>query len=164
MVFSLQEKGNFSRMAIIEKLGISRSTFFRTLSDLRCYLQEQRPYLELVTDTEKDVYVLRQISCRWPLCFILGFILGARKNLALFYLRITEVKKDQAKPGLKVINDELFRVEERPVVLNHVFATIHTNRVGITFLIGVSIAVNFIDIDVAFVMSFDENLAKSRVF
>ena len=61
MVFSLQENGFFSRKMIIERLNISRSTFFRALSDLRCYLQEQRPYLELELDSERDVYVLKQV-------------------------------------------------------------------------------------------------------
>lgn len=61
MVFSLQENGFFSRKMILEHLNISRSTFFRALSDLRCYLQEQRPYLELELDSERDVYVLRQV-------------------------------------------------------------------------------------------------------
>lgn len=58
MVFSLQEKGSFSKDDIMSHLGISRSTFFRSLSDVRCYLQEHRPYLEITLDEDKDSYVI----------------------------------------------------------------------------------------------------------
>ncbi len=60
MMFSLQENGSFSKTAIMNQLGISRSTFFRSLSDLRCYLQERRPYMELCLDTDRDMYMLLQ--------------------------------------------------------------------------------------------------------
>lgn len=60
MMFSLQEKGSFTRASVINKLGISRSTFFRALSDLRCYLLERRPYLELTLDPEHDAYQLEK--------------------------------------------------------------------------------------------------------
>ena len=62
MVFSLQEKGSFSKEDIMSRLGISRSTFFRSLSDVRCYLQEHRPYLELSLDMEKENYILLEPS------------------------------------------------------------------------------------------------------
>ena len=58
MMFSLQEKGSFSRDELLSGLHISRSTFFRALSDVRCYLQEHRPYLELSLDLGKDAYAL----------------------------------------------------------------------------------------------------------
>jgi len=60
MMFSLQENGSFSKTAIMSQLNISRSTFFRSLSDLRCYLQEQRPYLELFLNPDDETYVLRE--------------------------------------------------------------------------------------------------------
>ena len=58
MMFSLHEKGSFSRSELLSSLNISRSTFFRALSDVRCYLQEHRPYLELSLDLGKDAYAL----------------------------------------------------------------------------------------------------------
>ena len=57
MMFSLQECGSFSRTQLMSHLNISRSTFFRALSDLRCYLQEHRPYLELYLDPQNETYV-----------------------------------------------------------------------------------------------------------
>ena len=60
MVFSLQEKGSFAEADIMDGLGISRSTFFRSLSDLRCYLQEQRPYMEIAYDSKKGTYSIRK--------------------------------------------------------------------------------------------------------
>ena len=56
MVFSLQEKGSFTESGITSELGISRSTFFRSLSDFRCYLQERRPWLEVEFDSDKGNY------------------------------------------------------------------------------------------------------------
>ena len=58
MVFAIQEKGYFSEDEIVDETGVSRSTFFRCLSDLRCYLQEHRPYMEIVHDPKKETYVL----------------------------------------------------------------------------------------------------------
>lgn len=60
MVFALQEKGHFTEAGIISELRISRSTFFRCLSDLRCYLQERRPFEEIVYDDTKGVYRLEK--------------------------------------------------------------------------------------------------------
>ena len=56
MVFSLQEKGYFTESEITSELGISRSTFFRSLSDLRCYLMERKPWLEVDFDSSKGTY------------------------------------------------------------------------------------------------------------
>ena len=56
MVFSLQEKGYFTELEITSELEISRSTFFRSLSDLRCFLMERRPWLEIDFDSGDGVY------------------------------------------------------------------------------------------------------------
>ena len=62
MFFLTQEKGYFSEAMIVKNLGVSRSTFFKSLSEFRCYLQECRPYYELVYDKEKNVYRLQHVS------------------------------------------------------------------------------------------------------
>ena len=64
MVFDLQEKGYFCKSEIQERFNISRSTFFRSLSDLRCFLLEQRPYIDLEFDPEKDTYVLQKVDAK----------------------------------------------------------------------------------------------------
>lgn len=58
MMVSLWSKGSFKEGPIKEELSVSRSTFFRGLSDLRCYLAEHRPYVELIYDEEKGAYRL----------------------------------------------------------------------------------------------------------
>lgn len=64
MAFLLEEKGYFTEEEIVEETGVAPSSFFLSLSDFRCFLQEHRPYLELVFDRAKRHYVLRQISWR----------------------------------------------------------------------------------------------------
>ena len=58
MAFSLMEGKGFSEASIRDELNISRSTFFRSLSDLRCYLMEHRPYQELQYDDATKMYSL----------------------------------------------------------------------------------------------------------
>jgi len=58
MLFCLQEKGCFSEEQIKDELDVSRSSFFRAISEFRCYLQEYKPYLELIYDEEKGRYRL----------------------------------------------------------------------------------------------------------
>lgn len=63
MVFLLTEQKSFSAEKVMEDLDISRSSFFRALSDFRCYLQEFRPEIDLVLDEKKGVYRLFQYRC-----------------------------------------------------------------------------------------------------
>lgn len=58
MSFLLKEKGKFTEKQIREDLDISRSSFFRALSDFRCYLAENRCFDELVYDSDKSEYYL----------------------------------------------------------------------------------------------------------
>ena len=58
MFFALQEKGSFTEKETMEELDISRSTFFRALSDFRCYLMEHRSWESLEFDSEKNNYYL----------------------------------------------------------------------------------------------------------
>ena len=58
MLFRLMEKKCFTAEKIMEDLDISRSSFFRALSDFRCYLLEYHPDIELEFDGEKNVYYL----------------------------------------------------------------------------------------------------------
>ena len=61
MAFELFENGGFTEKGVIEKLEISRTSFFRGLSDFRCYLMEFRPWVELIFDTTKSCYTLRKL-------------------------------------------------------------------------------------------------------
>ena len=56
MMFALEDKGMFVEKDIMYATGCSRSSFFRALSDLRCYLQEQRPWEELDYDNDRKAY------------------------------------------------------------------------------------------------------------
>ena len=58
MHYLLIERGFFKENQIRSDLNISRSTFFRALSDFRCYLAENRPSEELLYDSENDSYRL----------------------------------------------------------------------------------------------------------
>jgi len=58
LAFTLLEQGSFKRSDIIKQGNLSRSTFARGVADLRCYLQEYRPYLELVYDHANQSYSL----------------------------------------------------------------------------------------------------------
>ena len=60
MAFLLMEQKSFTAEKVMEDLDISRSSFFRALSDFRCYLQEFRPEIDLVLDEKKGVYRLFQ--------------------------------------------------------------------------------------------------------
>lgn len=62
MVFELFENGFFTEGGIMAKLEVSRSTFFRCLSDVRCYLQEQRPFMEIVYEAQTCQYRLTEIK------------------------------------------------------------------------------------------------------
>ncbi len=57
MFFRLQEKGMFSEAEICDELELSRSSFFRAISDFRSFLQEFRPWQELVVN-KKGKYEL----------------------------------------------------------------------------------------------------------
>ena len=60
-----------------------------------------------------------------------------------------------------MIMSGLFGVEESPVILNHVFATVHPHCIRIIFLIFVGIAIDFGDVDVTFVVAFDKDIPYS---
>ena len=60
MLFRLLDGGSFTEAEIIDVLGLSRPSFFRALSDFRCYLQEHRPQEELVYDKTNKRYKLRR--------------------------------------------------------------------------------------------------------
>ena len=60
MLFQLLDKKAFSAEDVMSELNISRSSFFRALSDFRCYLQEYHPELDLCFDAEKNRYYLYQ--------------------------------------------------------------------------------------------------------
>ena len=62
MLFLLTEKKTIKMEEVMDDLEVSRSSFFRALSDFRCYLQEHRPYLELLYDEEKETYSLVPLS------------------------------------------------------------------------------------------------------
>ncbi|MBR1846728.1 MAG: hypothetical protein IJ787_03335 [Bacilli bacterium] len=62
MLFLLTEKKAIKMEEVMDDLEVSRSSFFRALSDFRCYLQEHRPYLELLYDEEKETYSLVPLS------------------------------------------------------------------------------------------------------
>ena len=62
MLFLLTEKKHMTIEEVLDDLEISRSSFFRALSDFRCYLQEHRPYLELLQDGEQGRYYLSRIQ------------------------------------------------------------------------------------------------------
>ena len=60
MLFALMDHGSFSEEEIMRDLELSRPSFFRALSDFRCYLQEYRPSEELCFDKETKRYRLRR--------------------------------------------------------------------------------------------------------
>ena len=62
MAFLLSEKGCFTEEDVVGETNVAQSSFFLALSDFRCFLQEHRPYLELVFDRSKKQYVIRQIN------------------------------------------------------------------------------------------------------
>ncbi|MCR5491096.1 MAG: hypothetical protein K6F32_03080 [Bacilli bacterium] len=62
MLFCLREKGVFTEKQIIEDLAISRSSFFRAISEFRCYLQEFKPWYELASNEKKGGYVLIELN------------------------------------------------------------------------------------------------------
>ena len=62
MVFLLQEKGYFTKEEVAGGVSVAPSSFFLALSDFRCFLQEHRPYMELVFDRAKKRYEIQQIN------------------------------------------------------------------------------------------------------
>ena len=56
MLFCLIDRGFFTEQEIVDEFGLSRPSFFRALSDFRCYLQEHRPQTELVYEKETKHY------------------------------------------------------------------------------------------------------------
>ena len=70
-------------------------------------------------------------------------------------------KEKNGRSRLILIYKEcLFRVEEGPIVLDHVLAPILTDGVWVVFFVFVGVAINFGDIDVAFVVAFDEDILR----
>lgn len=59
MLFTLLERKSFTAEQIMDDLGISRSSFFRALSDFRCYLQEYHPGYEIIASGD---------ACEYRLC------------------------------------------------------------------------------------------------
>ena len=57
MFFRLVEKGRFTESEICYELEISRASFYRAISDFRCFLAEYRPWQELVS-TSRGYYEL----------------------------------------------------------------------------------------------------------
>jgi hypothetical protein len=62
MSFCLLAKGGFTEKEVIEEFGASRASFFRALSEFRCYLLEHRPWLELVFDAQTRSYRLVDLT------------------------------------------------------------------------------------------------------
>ena len=62
MLFLLMDRKSFTMEEVVSKLGISRSSFFRALSDFRCYLQEYHPEYDLILDDNKGRYYLSQFN------------------------------------------------------------------------------------------------------
>lgn len=62
MAFRLLDGQTFTEEAIRNDFSISRSTFYRGLSDVRCFLIEHRPFYELVYDPKMKAYVLTKVS------------------------------------------------------------------------------------------------------
>ena len=62
MAFRLLDGQTFTEEAIRNDFSISRSTFYRGLSDVRCYLTEHRPFYELVFDPKAKVYALVKVE------------------------------------------------------------------------------------------------------
>ena len=62
MLYEILDKGFFSEPSVMEALNISRSTFFRALSDYRCYLLEHRPWEEIEFNSVKQEYRLVKIG------------------------------------------------------------------------------------------------------
>lgn len=58
MAFLLIDNQRFFAQEVMDDLNISRSSFFRALSDFRCYLQEHRPSATLDYDEEQGFYRL----------------------------------------------------------------------------------------------------------
>jgi len=56
MAFQITDKGSFQEKQVCTDLAISRSSFFRALSEFRCYLQEHQPWYDLVFDSKDDCY------------------------------------------------------------------------------------------------------------
>jgi len=62
MSFCLLTKGEFTEKEVVEEFGTSRASFFRALSEFRCYLLEHRPWLELVFDAQNRSYRLVDLT------------------------------------------------------------------------------------------------------
>ncbi len=62
MLFRLNEGKGFTEAEIMEKFSISRSSFYRSLSEIRCYLAEHRPWNELVVKKTTGRYQLTQTA------------------------------------------------------------------------------------------------------
>lgn len=62
MSFCLKDKGHFTETEVIDEFSSSRASFFRALSDFRCYLQEHKPWMELVFDSKTKTYVLVDLA------------------------------------------------------------------------------------------------------
>ena len=60
MAFRLQDDGFFDETSLRDDLNISRSTFYRSLSDFRCYLIERRPDIELAFSAKRNGYYFRK--------------------------------------------------------------------------------------------------------
>ena len=62
MSFCLLTKEGFTEKEVVEEFSASRASFFRALSEFRCYLQEHRPWLELVFDNRMKLYHLVDLT------------------------------------------------------------------------------------------------------
>ena len=63
MHYALNEKGRFTEDEVRAALDISRSSFFRGLSDFRCFLQENRQWENLVYNSRSKYYYIEKSSC-----------------------------------------------------------------------------------------------------
>ena len=52
--------------------------------------------------------------------------------------------------------------EHGPRVLDHVFAAVHPNGLWVILFIFIGVAIDFGDVDIAFVMAFDEDIVEPR--
>ena len=63
MHYALFEKGRFTEEEVRAALDISRSSFFRGLSDFRCFLAENRQWENLVYNSRSKYYYIEKSSC-----------------------------------------------------------------------------------------------------
>ena len=62
MLFLLLDHGRFTEEEVCCELNLARATFFRALSEFRCYLTEHRYWQELQFNAKEKYYYLKDQS------------------------------------------------------------------------------------------------------